>query len=121
MVPLALAQKMFNLNGITNLTVYADTASHVNGVANALRSKLGSGVSVSTSVSTYQSTFDALNSTSNNIQAALIASIITAALVIIFATFILVRERTREIGVLKAIGASRARTSLLNSRPKSWA
>ncbi|HEX6554244.1 MAG TPA: FtsX-like permease family protein [Ktedonobacteraceae bacterium] len=37
---------------------------------------------------------------------ALIVAIITAKLVIIFAVFITVRERTIEIGTLKAIGAS---------------
>ena len=37
----------------------------------------------------------------------LIAALITAALVIVFAVFLIVRERTREIGALKALGASR--------------
>lgn len=105
-LPIKLAQTVFKLKGITSLTVYAATASDVNGVASKLSSALGSSVSVTSDVSTYAPTFAALDSTSHNIQSALIASLITAALVIVFAVFIIVRERTREIGVLKAIGAS---------------
>jgi putative ABC transport system permease protein len=105
-VPLKFAQKLFKINGITDLTVYAGNASQVNGIAAKLQSSLGSNVQVVTQNQFYQSTFAALNATSKNVQAALIASIIAAALVIIFAVFIIVRERTREIGVLKAIGAS---------------
>ena len=48
----------------------------------------------------------ALNTAQNSIKLALIVSIVTATLVIIFAVFITVRERTMEIGTLKAIGAS---------------
>ncbi len=36
-----------------------------------------------------------------------IAALITEALVIVFAVFLIVRERTREIGALKALGVSR--------------
>jgi putative ABC transport system permease protein len=105
-VPLKFAQKLFKINGITDLTVYAGNASQVNSIAAKLQSSLGSNVQVVTQNQFYQSTFSALNATSRNVQAALVASIITAALVIVFAVFIIVRERTREIGVLKAIGAS---------------
>jgi putative ABC transport system permease protein len=105
-VPLNLADKVFGIKGATSLTAYVDTAGHVNGVAALLQKELGSGTNVVTQNQFYQTTFSALDSTSNNIKSALIASIITAALVIVFAVFIIVRERTREIGVLKAIGAS---------------
>jgi ABC-type antimicrobial peptide transport system permease subunit len=36
----------------------------------------------------------------------LIAALITGALIIVFAVFLIERECTREIGVLKALGAS---------------
>lgn len=107
-VPLKLAQTIFKIKGVTSLTVYADTAGHVNGVAAKIQKALGGNTNVTTQNQTYATTFSALSSTSNNIKSALIASMITAALVIVFAVFIIVRERTREIGVLKAIGASSA-------------
>ena len=105
-VPLKLAESALKLSGVTSLTATAYTAADVNPVVSHLQSALGSGVTVSSDTAGYAPTLNALTSTSHNIQAALIASIITAALVIIFAVFIIVRERTREIGVLKAIGAS---------------
>lgn len=105
-VPLKLAQRIFKINGITGLTVYVDTASNVNSVAATLQKELGSNTNVVTQSQNYATTYSALNSTSNNIKSALVASLIAAALVIVFAVFIIVRERTREIGVLKAIGAS---------------
>ena len=105
-IPLKVAQKIFKINGITSLTVYVDTAANVNPVAATLQKQLGSNTNVVTQSQNYATTYSALNSTSNNIKSALVASLITAALVIVFAVFIIVRERTREIGVLKAIGAS---------------
>jgi len=59
-----------------------------------------------TEASNYTNTMNALNTAQNSIKLALIVAIITATLVIIFAVFITVRERTIEIGTLKAIGAS---------------
>ena len=106
-VPIALAKGIFNLHGITSLTIYAQDASHVNPLAKALKSTLNpSYAAVTTNSSVYKNVYAIINSTAKNIQTALIASLITAALVIMFAVFIIVRERTREIGVLKAIGAS---------------
>jgi putative ABC transport system permease protein len=105
-VPVKLGEKALKLSGVTSLTAYAYTASDVNSVVNSLTKSLGNSVTVTSDSSQYASTLTSLNSTGRNIQAALIASIITAALVIVFAVFIIVRERTREIGVLKAIGAS---------------
>ena len=75
-------------------------------MAAKLRTTLGKAYDVVTEASNYTSTIDALNAAQNSIKLALIVSIITSILVIIFAVFITVRERTAEIGTLKAIGAS---------------
>ena len=55
---------------------------------------------------TLTGTLEALGAVQRNTLGGLVAALITGALVIVFAVFLIVRERTREIGVLKALGAS---------------
>ncbi|HJT55514.1 MAG TPA: ABC transporter permease [Ktedonobacteraceae bacterium] len=105
-VPLATMQSLFSVNGVDSITVYAQSYEQVNAVATRLRSTLGSAYDVVTEASTYANTINALNTAQNSIRLALIVAIVTATLVIIFTVFITVRERTMEIGTLKAIGAS---------------
>jgi putative ABC transport system permease protein len=105
-VPLAVMQSIFAVNGVDAITAYAQSYEQVDTVAARVRTALGKAFDVVTEASTYASTISALNTAQNSIQLALIVSIITATLVIIFAVFITVHERTAEIGALKAIGAS---------------
>lgn len=106
LLPLKTAERLFSLNGVTSITAYADTLNDVDTVATRLRSELGSDVSVVTQEDIVNNTTSALNGTENSIKGTLIASVIVAALVIIFAVFLIVRERNQEIGILKALGAS---------------
>jgi putative ABC transport system permease protein len=105
-VPMATMQNVFSVQGVDSITVYAQSYEQVDAVAAKLRTTLGKAYDVVTEASNYTSTIDALNAAQNSIKLALIVSIITSILVIIFAVFITVRERTAEIGTLKAIGAS---------------
>ena len=105
-VPLATMQGIFSVNGVDAITVYAQSYEQVDALAARLRNTLGKAYGVVTEASTYANTISALNTAQNSIKLALIVAIITATLVIIFAVFITVRERTTEIGTLKAIGAS---------------
>jgi len=105
-LPLKTAERLFSLSGVNTITANAASLDQVASVANALKSELGSGVDVTTQQQIIDNATSALNSTQNSIKGALIASVVVAALVIIFAVFLIVRERTQEIGILKAIGAS---------------
>ena len=105
-VPLATMQSVFSLSGVDSITVYAQSYEQVDALAVRLRNTLGKAYGVVTEASTYANTISALNTAQNSIKLALIVAIVTATLVIIFAVFITVRERTTEIGTLKAIGAS---------------
>jgi ABC-type antimicrobial peptide transport system permease subunit len=106
LLPLKTAERLFSLNGVTSITAYASSLNVVDSVASTLRSELGSSVSVVTQKDMINNTANALDGTQNSIRGTLIASVVVAALVIIFAVFLIVRERTQEIGILKAIGAS---------------
>lgn len=105
-VPIATMQSLYGVSGVDSITAYAQSYEQVNTVATRLRSTLGSAYDVVTEASSYTGTISALNAAQNSIKLALIVAIITATLVIIFTVFITVRERTIEIGTLKAIGAS---------------
>ena len=105
-IPLATMQSVFSLSGVDSITVYAQSYEQVDALATRLRNTLGKAYDVVTEASTYANTINALNTAQNSIKLALIVAVATATLVIIFAVFITVRERTTEIGTLKAIGAS---------------
>jgi putative ABC transport system permease protein len=105
-IPLATMQNIFSIDGVDSITVYAQSYEQVDSLVTKLRSTLGNAYNVTSQSSTYTNTIDALNAAQSSIQLALIVSIVTATLVIIFAVVITVRERTTEIGTLKAIGAS---------------
>jgi ABC-type antimicrobial peptide transport system permease subunit len=105
-VPIKTVQRMFAVDGVDTITAYAASYEQVEPLATKLRAALGSKYDVVTNDALYTSTFHALDVATNSIQLTFIVSIITATAVIIFAVFILVRERAVEIGTLKAIGAS---------------
>ena len=105
-LPLQTMQSTYNVSGVSLVTVYADGTSQVNSLVTKLKSELGSSVDVVSQATLYQNTLISLNSTKGTIFTTLIVAIITAALVIVFAVMMIVRERVAEIGLLKAIGAS---------------
>ncbi|HLY30369.1 MAG TPA: FtsX-like permease family protein, partial [Ktedonobacterales bacterium] len=99
-------QRIYKINGVTRLVAYADSASDVSAVTSRISKALGSGVDVVSQAQIYTDTLNALRSAQTTIQTTLLISALTSALIIIFAVFLIVRERTQEIGLLRAIGAS---------------
>jgi ABC-type antimicrobial peptide transport system permease subunit len=105
-IPLATLQKMFHLDGVTSMVVTAASPEQVEAVAARLRSLLGPQFDVTALVDHYNNVFNALQVAQKSIQATLVASLLIAAAIIVFAVLMLVRERTAEIATLKTIGAS---------------
>jgi putative ABC transport system permease protein len=105
-LPLATVQSLYSVNGVDSITANATSYEQVNSVATSIQQKLGSKYNVVAGSNAYQNTFNALSVAQNSILLALYVSIAVAVVVIIFAVFLIVRERTVEIGTLKAIGAS---------------
>lgn len=105
-VPLATMQRVFGANGVDSMTAYAQSYEQIDSVAAGLRASLGKAYDVVPDASNYTTTLTALTSVQNSIRLALLLAVLTAALVIILTVMLTVREQTKEIGTLKAIGAS---------------
>ncbi|MBO0779068.1 MAG: ABC transporter permease [Ktedonobacteraceae bacterium] len=105
-LPLATMQKLYDVSGVDSITAYATTYDQVDTVAAKIRTLLGSKYNVVTENRLYSNAISALSTAQNSITLALIVAIATSAAIIIFSVFVIVRERTTEIGTLKAIGAS---------------
>jgi putative ABC transport system permease protein len=98
-------QNPLHLTAPSHITVYAARSSLVPQVVGRLRQVLGHRIDVIAQQQT-AGQVDALGGVRQNVEAGVMGAIATAVLAILFAVLLLVRERTREIGVLKALGAS---------------
>lgn len=107
-LPLATAQGLFGREGeIDEAVVQADSVDNAQAVADGVRALLGEDVA---DVSTDQATFAGISAPISDAQSSsligMIAAIVASAAVILFSVGLVARQRIREIGVLKAIGAS---------------
>jgi len=106
-MPLKTLQTLSSQPGdITSAVVTVDSVSNVNSVTSAVKSKLGSAADVTSSVDQAQTSIDSLNSIKNISVYSLIGAVVAGAVIIFLVMLMIVRERRREIGVFKAIGAS---------------
>ena len=105
-IPVASMEKLFQTQGVDSLTVTATSYEQVEAVAARLRTLLGSKYDVTTQTNLYSPVFSALQAAQQSIQIARIVSLVIATIVTLFAVLQLVRERTAEIAINKAIGSS---------------
>ncbi len=107
-VPLPLAQQALGLEGdaVSQYYLTAKAADHVPGVARAVKKALGNSADVVSQDAAATSAARAFEVVSVNSRWGGIISAIAGALVIFLTMFLILRERTREIGILKAVGAS---------------
>ncbi len=106
-MPIGTVQRVFDLEGVTSVTVVADDVASVSGVADAIRQTLGQDtVDIVTGEDVYERINESVVNASQTSQIGMIAAFIVAAAVILFSVVLMVRQRVKEIGILKAIGAS---------------
>lgn len=106
-VTLPTAQTLAELPGeLSTMIVTVDSMEHVDAAKTALQSALGTNkADVTQGQRNLETAVTSLDSVKNISMVAFIAALGTAGLIILLIMVMLVRERRREIGVLKAIGA----------------
>ncbi len=103
-VPFAAGQKIAGTSDMREIYVTASDVGAVDSVVSSLQNEVGDGydvVPLSSIASEIQSSLDSIYDSS---QTGLYLALITGATVMVFVMVLATRERTKEIGVMKAIG-----------------
>ena len=106
LMPLATVQKLADAsNQVTSATVVVNSINNVASVQKKVAKALGSKADVTSTEQTVQTQLAPLNSVKTISTYTLLGAVVAAALILLLSMLMIVRERRREIGVLKALGA----------------
>lgn len=106
-MPLPTVQKLSEQSGaISSAAVQIDSISNLASTTKAVSDKLGSTADVTSDETAAEQTVQPLESIKNTTLISLIGAVIAGSAVILLTMVMIVRERRREVGVLKAIGAT---------------
>jgi len=109
-MPIAIVQKLTNqTSSISAVNVIVDSISNIDSVTTAINNELKDKADVTNSADQAKETLTPLENIKNISTVSLIGSLIVCAFIILLTMMMIVRERRREIGVLKAIGATNIR------------
>jgi putative ABC transport system permease protein len=106
LMPLATVQTLASASGqVTDATVVVNNINNVASVTKAITAKLGSKADVTSTEATVATELAPLNSVKTISTYTLFGAVIGAAIILLLSMLMIVRERRREVGVLKALGA----------------
>lgn len=106
-MPLAAVQTLSSQAGnLTSATVTVETVDNLSATTSSIKSVLGSAADVTNAQDQANNTVAPLENIKSISLYSLIGAVIAGAVIILLTMVMIVRERRREIGVLKAIGAS---------------
>ena len=109
-MPLVTVQTLAGETGsITSAVATVDSITNVSSVTSAAEKLLGSTADVTNAAATAETTVAPLQNIQSISLYSLIGAVIAGAVIILLTMVMIVRERRREIGVLKAIGGSNVR------------
>ncbi|HSW98948.1 MAG TPA: FtsX-like permease family protein [Candidatus Saccharimonadales bacterium] len=112
-MPLSTLQRLSSQSGdVTAATVHIDSAVNLDAATTAVKNKLGSSADVTNDADNAKTTLSSLDNIRNVSLFSLFGAAGAAAVIILLTMVMIVRERRREIGVLKAIGGSNLRVML---------
>ena len=112
LMPIATVQLLYNLPGSNGVTVIADNVNNVDTVVREIETIFPNTPDVFTAISDYIRINPDIIGALNTSRTGMIVTFIVAAAVILLAMFLIVRQRIREIGIIKAIGGSNWRIGL---------
>jgi putative ABC transport system permease protein len=106
-IPLAVAQELSETDGeVSAIIAQADSIESLEAAMAGIKDSLGENADVTTTQQNIQEAIESLRSVQSISIVGFISSLAAAALIVLMVMFVIVRERRREIGVLKAIGGS---------------
>ncbi len=106
-LPLATLQTLSDqADSVTSATVTVDSSDNLTTTTTAVKSTLGTTADVTNSQDIADATTKPLESVKQIALFSLIGAIVAGAVIILLTMLMIVRERRREIGVMKAIGSS---------------
>ncbi len=112
-MPIATVQRLYKLPGANTVILVADNVNNVGSIVQEIRNVFdASTADVITATSEYYNIHSDLVDAMRASKVGMLATFVVAASVILLAMFLVIRQRVREIGILKAIGASNRRIGL---------
>jgi putative ABC transport system permease protein len=112
-VALPTEQRLSGQTGdVTSALATINSVDNLTSATSAIKAKLGTKADVTSSVQEAESTVQPLNSVKSISIYSLIGAVIAGSVIILLTMVMIVRERTKEIGVFKAIGASNVKVAL---------
>jgi putative ABC transport system permease protein len=106
-VPLRTEEALSGIDGVTSVVATVNSLGNVQSTATAIQDKLGSSVANVTTAQTNSSgAASQLSSIKSIALFSLVGAVIAAVAILLMSMLMIVRERRREIGILKAFGSS---------------
>jgi putative ABC transport system permease protein len=113
LLPLSSLQRLSGQpNAVTSATAIVDSVDNIDTVVSAIKAALGDKADVTNNQENAKQTIEPLENVKSISTFSLIGALVAGAVIILLTMMMIVRERRREIGVMKAIGSSNLKTML---------
>jgi putative ABC transport system permease protein len=106
-MPISTVQRLYSIDGATSLTVTVDDVKNVDTVVTEIRGIWDTNTAdVVSAQQEYSRISGSITNASSSSQTGMLIAFIVAAVVVLLSVVLVIRQRIKEIGIMKAIGAS---------------